>query len=202
MSNETETGTMRHRIASYLAQVEQYPGDYEVEDGGVYRSADGRRLLQLNPERFLLIERSTFDADHYYLTTFSSVEGASDYRNGQEYPEFWSLVGLLDLDTEEWVEVVERISLVRGDGPEGVLITRGDDCSHESMFSGLVGLVVCVNGDVFAADAFIGDCVPQSFGYEANGMESVTVRRWSEAEGEHGDPIVILFDTVRTIHVY
>lgn len=50
------------------------------------------------PERYLVIERSTYDRS-IFLTTHDTPAAASDYLAGQECPEDWAPQALVDLDT-------------------------------------------------------------------------------------------------------
>jgi hypothetical protein len=57
--------------------------------------------------RFLLVEQSRYDARHF-LSSHASPEQAAAYRDGQEYPEDWEIVTLVDLDTGHEFEAEQR----------------------------------------------------------------------------------------------
>lgn len=48
--------------------------------------------------RYLLVEQTHYDGGHY-LTTHAAPEDAADYHDGQEYPDDWTIIELVDLDT-------------------------------------------------------------------------------------------------------
>jgi hypothetical protein len=80
--------TRAERLAELVAK-------YPPQDPGALPDDVGEG----EPEhRFLLVERTHYDGLHY-LTTHETPEDAADYHDGQEYPDDWSIVELIDLDT-------------------------------------------------------------------------------------------------------
>ena len=65
--------------------------------------------------RFLLVEQSRYDALRF-LSAHADTEEAAAYRDGQEYPEDWAVVTLVDLDTGEEFEAEQRTRFIGAGG--------------------------------------------------------------------------------------
>ena len=62
--------------------------------------------------RFLLVEKSRYDALHF-LSAHDSPEQAAEYVDGQEYPDDWKIVTLVDLDTGDAFAAEARTHFTR-----------------------------------------------------------------------------------------
>jgi len=70
--------------------------EYPLQDPAQF--ADPVADLAAAPGRYLLLERST-DGNGHFASVHHSPDAAAEYIDGQEYPDDWELVTLVDLDT-------------------------------------------------------------------------------------------------------
>lgn len=82
-----------------------------VIDGETIYNAD--ELPEI-PDRFLLVERSRYDAS-IFVTSWETADHAAEYHDGQEEPDDWPILLLVDLDsgdrfepttTTSWAKVI------------------------------------------------------------------------------------------------
>ena len=64
---------------------------------------------------FVLIEASIYDGGHW-LTRWVSLDAAADYHDGQEYPDDWDIVEVVDLSTGDRYQATTRTIFTEHDG--------------------------------------------------------------------------------------
>lgn len=90
--------------------AERFASFLEEHDGNFYEMNVDRTQLADKP--WLLVEKSRHEPAHgdLFVTHFGSPEDAFDYHDGQEYPEDWPIVGLVNLDTGHVYDATQLVT--------------------------------------------------------------------------------------------